>query len=223
MKILNAIALALILMPAAAPAQTTRPLREDDGMFPGRLGMPGELRPRRPRGHSWDPARRDIITEADWARVYEFMKQNSPERLKVMESLSQRRNDVKGMIKRRYDALITLKEKDPPLYDLKLKQLTLDDEIFGLANGIRQRAESEGAISEMRKALDAKIGARLDLELEEREMRAQRLRAELDKFKDELQSTSSREQLVKARADRILKQPATQPTGDQKEPETEHP
>lgn len=117
-------------------------------------------------------------TERELEDAGTFMREHAPNRWQAVQSLPDDgvvRRGVMGFIVARYRALQDVKKDDPKLYDVKLRQLAVEDELYGMV-------ASETTPEEREKHRDAlRIATRklLELNLAERELRIDRLRQSL--------------------------------------------
>jgi hypothetical protein len=159
-------------------------MRTRGGVGPGGGGGGGE----------W---RRDNFADPDtdeWDKIKAFMKQHSPERLNRLEEIGdeKRQEAVRNMFAARYRMLQEVKERDPELYDIRLKRLPVEDKAFELSwRLMRKQAEKpEEARKQLRAQLRELVKSRLQeravhlrhmeqrLKLEEQRMQAEEQRIE---------------------------------------------
>src|SRR5205823_1241949 len=108
-----------------------------------------------------------------WDAANQFMKEHSPKRYEAMQKLSKERQEpLKNNVFRRYRILEALRLNDSDIYDLHVKRVGVEDEIFELTRDLRNASSTEE--DKVRKTLHDKIGELLDLEIEERKIRINR-------------------------------------------------
>jgi hypothetical protein len=134
-------------------------------------GMGGPDDGQRPRFGRFAPA-----TEKDIEEARIFMRENAPNRWQAVESLpdegSSLRRNVMGFVVARYRMLQGMKEEDPKLYDIKVKQLRVEDELYGMlanTNTPEQRTAMKPELTTAAKKL-------VELTLQEREQRIAKLK-----------------------------------------------
>ena len=164
-----------------------RDLHQPGGPGPGMGGMPGSGGGGPGSGGLIDP--RPLPFEAptaeEWDRCEAFSKEYGPKRWAILQSLDEDRQQyIRGMVFWRFRNLERLKNSDPEMYQIHLKRFTIDDEIFGIRFPIRQ--ELRAPTQEEMSRLKEKATALIDVGLEERELRVQRLRDMLKREEDYL-------------------------------------
>src|SRR5205823_4356852 len=93
----------------------------------GPFMRPGEWRREFPRSYGPD----EPISDEKWKQIEELMKKYSPQRWERLQEVPEdRRDDIRRAMARRYDLLERLKEQEPAVYDLRLKRLAIEDQIF---------------------------------------------------------------------------------------------
>jgi len=191
MRLMKIALIVLLVVPAWCLAQADAPRRPGDPpREPSR--DPRDFGPGR-FGGFW----RRPPTQEEWDAAIEFMKQNSPRRWEAMQKLSKERQEpLKDAIFRRYRLLEMLRMNDSEVYDLHLKRVALEDEIFGLTRDLRNATTEE---SKVRDKLKDKIASLVDLGMDERKLRIARWQRQLASEQEQL----SREQ--SARNDTIRK------------------
>lgn len=146
---------------------------------PGPGGGPPMLEPR--------PAPIETPTAEEWERCEAFSKEYGPKRWAILQTLDEDRQQyIRGMIFWRYRNLERLKNTDPDMYQIHLKRFGIEDEIFGIRFPIRQ--EQRYPTQEEMSRMKEKAAAWVDVGLEERELRIQRLRDMLKREEDYLSS-----------------------------------
>jgi hypothetical protein len=134
------------VQPGSAPPATTRPTTQPrgGGGFPGtgweyrhggmgpRFFLPGEERP----------------TEEQIKNAEDFVSRNSPNHFRVYQRLEKEpraHEFMQGSIVRGYLDLQVVYANDRPLYDLKLKHIQIQDQIFGVIFQYRQMGRMSDA------------------------------------------------------------------------------
>jgi hypothetical protein len=112
--------------------------------------------------------------DEEWGRIQKFMKEHSPRRWDALSKLNNdQQNRLKQVIWRRFRLLEMIKNNnDDTFYNLRVKRLETEDEIFGLTRDLRN-ASTEKEVEIRRKLKDA-IGQLLDLGVQEHQARITR-------------------------------------------------
>ncbi len=133
------------------------------------------------------PSPVDAPTAEEWERCEAFSKEFGPQRWAILQTLDEERQlYIRGMVFWRYRNLERLKNSDPDMYQVHLKRFGIEDDIFGIRFPIRQ--EQRYPTQEEMSRLKEKATALVDVGLEERELRIQRLRDMLKREEDYLTS-----------------------------------
>jgi hypothetical protein len=193
--------------PGADPSQDQAPTGEGRGRIrrgewgPGPYGGVGG-----PFGPVWG-GRFDQrpVTPGEWDEVVAFMTRYSPWRIAEVEKIPE--GDLKERIKRglanRYRGLRALENRDPDGYEQRLAQLAVEDQVFKLVS--QWGGADEARRDAIREELRTQVARLVDLDLQERGRRVQRLEDELKKQKEALdKDTSGRDGLVEKRVKGFL-------------------
>jgi hypothetical protein len=126
-------------------------------------------------------------TDEEWAKVSAFMQQELPNSWNLFERMPEnvvwRREEAKRRIFQRYQELH--KDKDSPrLFEAKLRQAKLGDEILPLVAQVREANDADRPALESQ--LREKVKEKIDAELKERELRIHDLAQRLEKEKVKL-------------------------------------
>ena len=150
-------------------------------------------RPSRPtppapgRGRCSDKEQEDVAA---------FIRQAAPNRWAALEALPENgtfRRGIMVYVVARWRHLQMLREDDPALYDIKVHQLTVEDNIYGLLACTRGPADREA----LRKKLHDKVAELVKLTLADRQHRIERLRQALKTEEDRLsQDQAAMESLI---------------------------
>jgi len=122
-------------------------------------------------------------TEADLRDTEQFLKDNLPSRYKLFSELNQdspMRRNVLRFFFGRYRMLMKFKDQDNEMYDQLLAEAKLEDEAIALVQGIRNH--DPAAESQLRE----KAGQLVQLSIDTRKARIERLEQALKTQKDEL-------------------------------------
>ena len=127
------------------------------------------------------------ITDEKWAAVERFMKAHSPERLKRLDEVpEERREMIRRSIVRRFDSMQQAREREPEMYDLRLKRMRLEDEIFTLGLKLKELVKPD-AVEKTREQLREQVKALLENRLSERRLRLQQAEQRLQEERKGLQ------------------------------------
>lgn len=120
--------------------------------------------------------------EDEKARILKFWKEVSPRRFEAFNKLSQdRQGPLWNIIWRRFRTLEFIKASDPQMYDLRVKRVKLEDEVFGLTRDLRNAPGEKEA--EIRQKLREKIGELVDLGADEHQAKIDRWQKMIDEEK----------------------------------------
>jgi hypothetical protein len=142
-------------------------------------------------------------SDEEWQEAAAFAQQYCPNRLEALDQLEElQRERLRAALYARYQHLAQIKENDAEVYELRLKRLQLEDEVFGALRAVRQAAE--GGQSAARDAYRAKVTALIQNGLAERALRLERLERSVASERDRLQKDQARlGELVEARMQEI--------------------
>lgn len=175
----------------APPAQKAEPVPQS----PTRGNQPGNVdrRPEQRRmgrewwrenggpnsaARGWTGPSTQPMSDEEYERVSQFMQTNSPHRWgKLLELLPERRETILMGIRQQYQWMERLKLDDPPIYDIRLKRLPIEDEMFRLNWEARHGDGQTPADS--RDKLREQVRLFLDNCLAERKLRLDRWRSRL--------------------------------------------
>ena len=124
-------------------------------------------------------------SDEDVAETMAFMREHSPNRVKAMESLAEdsaARRRVLPFMVARYRALQAVKEEDAQLYGLDVKQMEIEDELYGLLAPARKVGDREN----IRERIKDAVRKQVETNLAERELRLKRLRESLQREQEKL-------------------------------------
>ena len=173
----------------AAPAPATQP-QQPPSQQPRDRDARGEFRDMRDRrtgggddmrarggggggGGEWSRGemRADLLDEPspeEWEEIKAFMKSHSPERLARLEEIGDegRQAGVKKMFAARYRTMQALKERDPELYQIRLKRMPVEDKAFELSWRLMRKQVNNP--EETRKQLRAQLRELVKSRIDER-------------------------------------------------------
>jgi len=137
------------------------------------------------------------ITAEEWAKTAEFMKQNAPERFGLYLSMREgpAKEQLRQVLVNRWRRLEEIQTQMPKLYDVKVKEVRLDDQIFQIG---REMKKASGSVKEqLRSDLKTKVAELFDNGLEERQLRIADLEARLKKQQQLLEADNkNRDRLI---------------------------
>ncbi len=183
-----------VVQPVAdRPEKAERP--EQRGGEPGAARLPVRV-----------PGRGAQLTDEDVQDVMVFMRVHSPNRVRAMEGLpedSSARRGVMAFVVARYRALQAVKDEDPQLYDLNVKQVEIEDELYGLLAPVRTVGDREKLRDRIRDA----VKRQMETNLAEREHRLNRLRESVQREERRLDSDRSQlDQLTDTRTNALIQE-----------------
>lgn len=145
-------------------------------------------------------------TDAEVEEVSQFLREYSPNRWRALESLPEEgreRRAVMAFAVARWRGIQELKEAEPALYDLKLKQLKVEDDIYGLLAVKLPPAEREPLRPKVRESVEQLV----NLRMAERELRVESLRKQLKEEEERLASDKARvDKMVDRRTDTLMQE-----------------
>ncbi|MDB5356825.1 MAG: hypothetical protein JWN24_3278 [Phycisphaerales bacterium] len=136
------------------------------------------------------------LTKEEWEGTAEFLRKYAPNRLTFVENIGE--GDRKENLKRVLFGLVrninALQVQSISLYNLRIEEFQLDDQIFGICSNLRtaQGAQKE----ELRDDLRKKVTLLFDKGLEERKVRIERLQKMIEDQKKALVTDSDRRQTI---------------------------
>jgi hypothetical protein len=145
-------------------------------------------------------------TEQELQQVSAFMQQYSPNRWQAFQQLPRNgplRRGITRFVFGHWRRLQDLKQMDPALYDLRLRQVQLEDQLFGLLTPLKTAAAREAKRAELRPIVqeDVEIG------LKERAQRIERLQTLLQREQEKLAADQKdRDAIVDRRVESLVKQ-----------------
>lgn len=152
--------------------------------------------PERPRF-----SRGGFAGERELEDVARFMSEYAPNRWAAMRNLP---DEVKGgvmnFIVARYRSVSQLQDNDPDLYQLKLQQLTTEDEIYGIVTVTDPERRQQA-----RDAIAAAVRKLTELNIAEREYRLARLKKEVQEEETRLAADRAEmDEQVKSRTETLI-------------------
>jgi hypothetical protein len=158
----------------------------------------------RPRDPLRESRRRSAApTREEWEQARTFLQLHSPNRLKQFMNLRfpQAQERVQWVLMNRYRNLMRLKSLSPDLYDVKVQEVELEDEVFGICLKIKS---SQGDTEALRASLKPKLAALFDKGIEERQLRIGMLEKTLARQKEQLsKEQSARDQRIEQQYKRV--------------------
>ena len=181
---LGSLALATI-----APAQSAQPARNGQGG----------------RANAQQPA--VDYTQDELKAAIEFMQKHAPNRLTAMEQMTApkayaRTRQIIVNQKRNFDRIKSNNANAPEIYEARLREYEINDDIFGICKKIKRPADATAAMPE----LQAKVAELLDVGIKEQHARIDRLEKMLAAQKAALEATEKRrDSLIASKAAEIAK------------------
>lgn len=173
--------------PALAPAaSTSRPVETPADQA---VSLWEELRP-----EQWFSFLQNLFSASsakDWPAAEKFIREHSPRRWEAFDSLqpdSTSRRAVRRLIVARYKSLMEMKQKDPQMYKLQLRELELEDDIFGITVAMRGRRDASDLRDNLRKDAAELVDTRLNI----RQLRIERLEQAVQTAKKRLEKDRQR-------------------------------
>jgi hypothetical protein len=122
------------------------------------------------------------------AEVEKFCEAHSPNRWADLKGAlsSERKPSRLGGMTLRYAGLKQLQKEDPKLYDIKVKQIEIEDAEYGLLKQLKTSEDEHRNTEELRAKLRAKSLEYVAQRLEERNHRIERLKELVQKEQDKL-------------------------------------
>jgi hypothetical protein len=149
-------------------------------------------------GRSNNSALDGPVAPETWTKVSAFMKINSPRRFELFQqdvTDQAHKERLKQSMAARYKWLEDLKARDPALYELRVKRITIEDQIFGLGYDLRH---GEGEASKIHDKLRAQVSSLFDNRVSEHRLLLSQLEQKVSAEKKRLEALQGREdELIK--------------------------
>ncbi|GEM_PF-4822185 len=146
------------------------------------------------------------LSDEDMQEVMAFMREHSPNRVKATESLpedSAARRGVMAFVEARYRALQAVKDEDAQLYDLGVKQVEIEDDLYGLLASAPTVADRE----KIRDRIRIAVRPQVETNFAERAHRLSRLREALRREERKLDADRARaDDLTDARTNALVQE-----------------
>jgi hypothetical protein len=196
--------------PTTAPAPTT---------VPAHAPTTADVHAQAPKvSHPQTPTPPSTSKTDEWPAAQAFFEAHSPRRWRALESLrpeSNARLKIQNYITNRYRSLKEQEKKDPEMYKLQVKELELEDQIFGQAS--RRHHQDNPEFQEQLKKEAAEL---VDTRLGIRQLRITRLEKAVDQAKSRLEKDKQqRDQLI----EREIRQATHQPFSRHRREDRLHP
>jgi hypothetical protein len=174
--------------PGAEPEKSTEQPRAARRDAEGRRTRPGAMAP---FDFGWGYARgahTDLRQPRpqEWAEAQMFMSRYSPRRTAALDDLpdDERKEGLKRYVFARFRTLMALQKRDRAMYEQRVAQLGVEDQIFGLVSD----AAADPSVREgLRVKLREQVSRLVDLDLEGRRRRIDFLKKELARETEELE------------------------------------
>lgn len=157
--------------------------------------------------HAGRDGRRQLRTPTpqEYAEAQAFMQRYSPQRQKATDDLpeGEKKERIKQFVFLRYRGFQSLAQRDLAGYQQRLAQLAVEDKIFGLVSQWSSATDEQR--KQLREDLRAQAAQLVDMDLKERQRKVERLQAELEEQKQDLEhDRGERDALVERRLDRFV-------------------
>jgi hypothetical protein len=148
----------------------------------------GRIDGQRPAGNWRD---RSIATSRpsseELREVDEFMNENSPKRwAKIKDMPDERRSRLNGFVVQRFRMLQDLKQNDQAMYDLRVKRLKIEDEIFSLGWDLKNNKNENFSPDAAKKDLRKKVRALADSRIDEHRLRLKQWQEKIEQEQKKL-------------------------------------
>lgn len=130
-------------------------------------------------------------SDEDLTETMAFMREHSPNRVKAMESLAEdsaARRRVLPFMVARFKALQAVKDEDAQLYGMDVKQVEIEDELYGLMAPARSARDRE----RIREKIKDAVRRQVEMNLAERELRLKRLQESLQREQGKLKDDQAK-------------------------------
>lgn len=204
-----AVGLGLIALCAAAAAPS-----DSDHAKPDRQRSNRPDGQARPSGSWREHAATTKPSAEEWEDVDAFMDENSPKRWAKFRDMPEgRREKLKPFFNQRYRMLQDLKQNDSAMYDVRIKRLKIEDDIFSLGWDLKN-TRSDASADSTRAELKKRVRALADSRIEEHRLRFKQLQERLEQERTRIAvETAGVDQFVKNGMD-ALESDMRWPMGD---------
>jgi len=163
------------------------------------------------------------LSSKDIADAMIYMKDKSPNRYAALNSLpdGERKKNLQQLAARNYLNWMRELAEDPELYSVTLKRIGSEDEIFGLVGKLRADPpdKKEADTAQLRE----QVANLVDLSIQERQLRLDRLQKAVKEQQQKLiEDSSHREQLVDQRMKAIQSEGLVPSSGSVGSPRGHH-
>lgn len=202
---------------AADPGGNKPPTHSGGRGGPGQGGGPGGVGSRGGWGEmnkeEWDQYREKVMA---------FIKENSPKRYDAIEKNANERRELRMSMFFKFRGLMMLKDTDPGLYALKVEQIKVEDDEFGLTEQLKDARKDNNteAIDKIKTQLQQVSSSYVKLRIKERQQRIETLKSIAAREEKELANDqANQEQLVSERVEALMKgeTPRSPRRGDSRE------
>ena len=148
----------------------------------------GRIDGQRPAGYWRDRSTATSKPSSDEQReVDDFMSENSPKRwAKIKDMPDNRRDKLMGFVVQRYRMLEDLQKNDPAMYDLRVKRLKIEDEIFALGWDLKNNKSENFSADTAKKELRKKVRALYDSRIDEHRLRLKQWQEKIEQEQKKL-------------------------------------
>ncbi|MGA2584825.1 MAG: hypothetical protein ABSG31_16235 [Tepidisphaeraceae bacterium] len=141
-----------------------------------------------------------VATPQEWAEVMQFLDDNSPNRAHALRNVMDNpaSQNLRQMMIQQYRAYQLMKNNLPEVAELRLKQFRLEDQLYGLTSAPNAGERPETA-NELRPQVRDIVKQIVDLQIQQEQLRIQRLQNTLDEEKQRLANVQADENQLIAR------------------------
>jgi hypothetical protein len=140
-----------------------------------------------------DKALDEPLTPQDKADIEKFMTTYSPERWNRFQDIPEdRKTHLEKLIRVKMRQLQRTKEEDPQIYELQIKRLPIEDQMFALGWQLKHEEPREPKNGELHKKLKETVKQFVESSIEERRIRLERQQENLQQMQARVTDESSK-------------------------------
>lgn len=148
------------------------------------------------------------FTDAELADAVDFMKVHAPNRLKASANIRtpEYKERFERFIVNQKRNLDKLKTDSPKIYELRVQEMTINDDIFEICRQMRDASRNRRPTAKLESDLHAKVEELFDIGIQERKVRIDRLEEMLAQQKKALESDqNNRDRMIETHTDEIAR------------------
>jgi hypothetical protein len=151
--------------------------------------------------------------DARRSEAWEFFRKYSQRRAEAIGALPQEKQErMRRLITVRYGGIGLIEKENPKLFDLKVKEVQAEDKIFALKGEL---ADSPEKGDQIRADLRKKVEELVELRMEERKQRIERLKGQLEFEEKQLKDDQTKkEKMVEKQYEKVLDAPTLETMPD---------